>query len=136
MSIWNLTLPATTAEANIELMRNAFSAMNRKDLDACVRVLTPDFIINIAGTPYQMRGTRAWRRNAETLVAAFPDIRIDVQDMVAANDKVAVRVRLTGTHTGEFLGQQPTGRHIDYQSNELYRIADGKIAEEWICSTC
>lgn len=123
-----------TRAANIELMRTAFSALSRKDLDACVRFLTTDFIINIAGTPHQMRGKRAWRRNTEALLSAFPDVQIDVQDMIAAHDKVAVRLRLTGTHTGEFLGKQPTGRRIDYQSNELYRIADGKIAEEWICS--
>ena len=43
-------------------------------------------------------------------------------------------MRLTGTHTGEFLGIQPTGKKVEYESNELYRIADGKIAEEWICS--
>ena len=120
--------------ANILLMRNAFEAMRRKDLDACVGLLAPDFTINLAGAPYPMRGASAWRRNAETLFAAFPDIRIDVEDMFAADDKVAVRARLSGTHTGEFLGKQPTGRRIDYRSNELYRIADGKVAEEWICS--
>ena len=43
-------------------------------------------------------------------------------------------MRLTGTHTGEFLGIQPTGKKVEYESNELYRIADGTIAEEWICS--
>ena len=123
-----------TSRANIELMRNAFAAMNREDLDACVGLLTPDFIINLAGMPYDMRGPRAWRKNAETLFSAFPDIHIHVEEMFAADDKVAVRVRLTGTHTGEFLGNPPTGNRIEYQSNELYRIADGKLAEEWICS--
>ena len=68
-----------TSRANIELMRNAFAAMNRKDLDACVGLLTPDFIINLAGMPYDMRGPRAWRKNAETLFSAFPDIHIHVE---------------------------------------------------------
>ena len=121
-------------QVNMTLMRNALAAMSRKDLDACVGFLTPDFIINLAGMPHQMHGQRAWRKNAETIIAAFPDLQIDVQDMFASDDKVAVRARLTGTHTGEFMGRQATGKRIDYQSNELYRIADGKIAEEWICS--
>ena len=43
-------------------------------------------------------------------------------------------MRLTGTHTGEFLGIQPTRKKVEYESNELYRIVDGTIAEEWICS--
>jgi len=124
----------TVPQENITLMCNAFAALRRRDLDACAGFLTPNFIINLAGVPHQMRGPRAWRRNAETFFTAFPDIQIETQDMFAADDKVAVRVRFTGMHTGEFLGHQPTGKQVDYQSYELYRIADGKIAEEWICS--
>ncbi|OCO98395.1 hypothetical protein BC374_27920 [Ensifer sp. LC13] len=41
---------------------------------------------------------------------------------------------ISGTHAGEFLGIQPTGKKVKYESTEIYRIADGKIAEEWICS--
>lgn len=115
-------------------MQSAFAAMNRKDLNACVAFLLPDFAINLAGMAHQMRGPNAWRENVERLLSAFPDLVIDIEDIFAAGDKVAVRARLTGTHSGEFLGNQPTGKKIDYQSNELYRIAGGKIAEEWICS--
>src|SRR5688572_9901642 len=103
-------------ENNAALMRNAFAALNREDIDACVKLITPDFIINLAGAPHQMHGQRAWRKNAETLFTAFPDIQVDVQDMFATDDKVAVRVRLTGTHAGPFLGHQATGKRIDYQS--------------------
>ncbi|HEV8222907.1 MAG TPA: ester cyclase [Streptosporangiaceae bacterium] len=52
----------------------------------------------------------------------------------AAGDRVAVRLRFRGTHSGEFLGIPPTGRTIEYVSHEFYRIAGGLIAEEWICS--
>lgn len=129
-------MDATSAntDPNIDLMRTAFAALQRQDLDACVSLLTPDFAINLAGAPYQARGTKAWRKNAELLFSAFPDFQIHIADMFASEDKVAVRARITGTHTGEFLGNRPSGKKIDYQSNELYRIADGKIAEEWICS--
>jgi len=128
-----LATPAAP-QANIELMCNAFAALRRRDLAAAAEFLSPDFIINLAGVPHQMRGRRTWRRNAEAFFNAFPDIQLEAQDMFAADDKVAVRMRFTGTHTGEFLGNQPTGKRVDYQSYELYRIADGQIAEEWICS--
>lgn len=65
---------------------------------------------------------------------AFPDLRAHIEDIVAAQDTVAVRVRFRGTHSGEFLGFSPTGRSVGYVSHEFYRIADGLIAEEWICS--
>lgn len=122
------------AQENIALMRDAFATLSRRDFDAAAEYLTPDFIINLAGAPHQMRGRRTWRRNTEIFFTAFPDFHLEAQDMFAAGDKVAVRFRMTGTHTGEFLGHPPTGRRVDYQSYELYRIADGKIAEEWICS--
>ena len=129
-------MPAATGapERNIALMQTAFAALNRKDFDACIAMLTPDFAINLAGAPFQRRGTQAWRQNAETLFSAFPDAQLHVEDMFATDGKVAVRAHLTGTHTGEFLGKPPTGRQVKYSSCELYRIVDGKIAEEWICS--
>lgn len=49
-------------------------------------------------------------------------------------DEVAVRVRIAGTRKGEFLGQQPIGKSISYQSHEFYRFSEGKSAEEGICS--
>jgi steroid delta-isomerase-like uncharacterized protein len=124
----------TAALENVALMRNAFAALTRRDFDAAAELLAPDFIINLAGVPHQMRGRSRWRKNTETFFNAFPDMRIETQDIFSTDDKVAVRIRFTGTHTGEFLGNQPTGKQVDYQSYELYRIADGKIAEEWICA--
>lgn len=129
-----LTTNTTASQESIALMHNALAALGRRDFDAAAELLSPDFIINLAGTPHQMRGRRTWRKNTEIFFNAFPDFQIETQDMFATHDKVAVRFRMTGTHSGEFLGNQPTGKRVDYQSYELYRIADGKIAEEWICS--
>lgn len=129
-----IVLANTTSLENIALMRKAFAALGRRDFAAAADFLSPDFIINLAGVPYQMRGPRTWRKNAEAFFSAFPDMQIEEQDMFANDDKVAVRLRFTGTHAGEFLGNPPTGKRVDYQSYELYRIEDGKIAEEWICS--
>jgi steroid delta-isomerase-like uncharacterized protein len=124
----------TAAQENIALMRSAFAALGRRDISAAAEFLSPDFIINLAGTPHQMHGRRIWQRNTEIFFNAFPDMQMETQDMFATADRVAVRFRFTGTHTGEFLGNQPTGKRVDYQSYELYRIANGKIAEEWICA--
>lgn len=134
--MWRPTVLAdnTVPQQNIALMLDAYAALRRRDIAAAAELLTPDFIINLAGVSHQMRGPDRWRKNTETFFGAFPDIRIDIQDIFAAGDKVAVRVRFSGTHGSEFLGQQPTGKRVDYQSYELYRIAGGKIAEEWICS--
>jgi steroid delta-isomerase-like uncharacterized protein len=120
--------------ANIQVMSQAFDALNRHDLDACTAMMTPDFIINIAEMPYPRKGHAAWRQHAAVLISAFPDVKVSIEDIFASGDKIAVRVRLTGTHQGEFLGNRPTGGKIDYSSHEIYRFEDGKLAEEWICS--
>jgi len=65
---------------------------------------------------------------------AFPDLQAYIEDIFGAQDKVAVRLRFRGTHSGEFLGIPATDRIIGYVSHEFYRIADGLVAEEWICS--
>lgn len=128
-------MPETdTPEANLAIMRAAFDALARKDLDACVALLTPDFRINIAGMPFQKTGHKAWLENANQMIRAFPDLSIAIEDMFAAGDRVAVRVRFAGTQTGDFLGVPPSGKRIDYESAEIYRFTDGKLAEEWICS--
>jgi steroid delta-isomerase-like uncharacterized protein len=129
-----MTITSANAQSNIELMRTAFAALERKDADAVVGLMPPDFVINIAGMPYQKRGTDAWRKHAAILFSALPDLRVKIEDIFAAEDKVTVRLRISGTHSGEFLGIPPTGKRVEYESTEVYRIADGKIAEEWICS--
>ena len=45
--------------------------------------------------------------------AAFPDLRMDAQDVLASGDKVTARVRMTGTHQGPFMGMPATGRRVD-----------------------
>ena len=120
--------------AGIELVRAAFAAFNSGDLDNCSEFLTDDFIINIAGMPFQMRGRDAWRDNAQVMLSAFPDVEARIEDIFSADDRVAVRLTMRGTHRGEFVGIPATGRTVDYTSIEIYRTEGGKLAEEWISS--
>lgn len=126
-------MSATTA-ANIEVVRDAFAALNAADLDRCVTFLAEDFAINLAGMPFQMRGREAWRGNAEVMQAAFPDIQAHIDDIFAAEDRVAVRVTLRGTHRGDFEGIAATGREVAFMSLEHYQVRGGLLVEEWISS--
>jgi predicted ester cyclase len=122
-----MTPEITSPDANAELVRAGFQAFNAGDADGCMSRIAPDLVINLAELPEPQHGREMMRH-------AFPGLQAHIEDIVAARDKVAVRVRFRGTHTGEFLGFAATGRTVEYVSHEFYRIAGGLIAEEWICS--
>jgi predicted ester cyclase len=63
--------------------------------------------------------------------AAFPDLHITIDDLIAEGDRVAARVTLRGTHRGEFLGFAPTGNKIAYGAIDISRFVDGKLVEHW-----
>ena len=63
---------------------------------------------------------------------AFPDLRMDPEDVLASGDKVVARVRATGTHEGEFMGMPATGKSVDVQLIDIMRFSeDGLVREHW-----
>jgi steroid delta-isomerase-like uncharacterized protein len=129
-----VTSQITSPAANVELVRGGFEAFNAGDVDGCLARVAPDLVINLAELPGPQHGQQVWRQGFELMRQAFPNLEAHIEDIFGAQDKVAVRLRFRGTHSGEFLGIGPTGRAVEYVSHEFYRIADGLIAEEWICS--
>ena len=65
------------------------------------------------------------------LFAAFPDGQFAVEDMIAEGDLVVSRYTFHGTHQGTFQGVPPTGKQITFTGNEIHRIVDGSIVEQW-----
>ena len=63
-------------------------------------------------------------------IAAFPNLRMDPEDVLASGDKVVARVRVTGTHEGEFMGMPATGKSIDVQGIDIVRFGDDGLAHE------
>ena len=63
--------------------------------------------------------------------SAFPDLHFQVEEMFAAGDKVVARLVIHGTHEGEFMGMAPTGKKITVKAIDIFRVANGKIAEHW-----
>lgn len=79
----------------------------------------------------EVQGIEAFGEHLESLTTAFPDLRLEIEDMIAEDDRVAVRSRLRGTHEGKLMGVEPTGREITMSVITIYRFEDGKIAERW-----
>jgi predicted ester cyclase len=76
-------------------------------------------------------GLPALKRLVGDLRSAFPDLRMTVEEIVGAGDKVWARLRCRGTQTGPLMGLPPTGRSIDTMALEVCRFANGKVVEHW-----
>ena len=63
--------------------------------------------------------------------AAFSDIKLTVEEMIAEGDRIAFRSTMRGTHQGEFLGIAATGNPVTVRLLDVIRIQDGKIVEQW-----
>lgn len=63
------------------------------------------------------------------LFVGFPNLQMDVQDVVAEENSVVVRGRLTGQHDGSFLGVPATGASVDVPDVTLFRLTDSKVIE-------
>ena len=93
-------------------------------------LFTTDFVRHDPGGR-ELQGTEQNRQFIGSLRAAFPDVHYTVEDQIAEGDKVVVRYRFRGTHLGAFQGMPPTGKQVTYTGILIYRIVDGKIAEQW-----
>jgi steroid delta-isomerase-like uncharacterized protein len=74
-----------------------------------------------------MAEAKGWRE-------AFPDLKITVDKQVAEGDLVVVRWTARGTNTGAGNGIPATGRAVEITGTTLFRLEDGRIAEEWTCA--
>ena len=77
-----------------------------------------------AGTPPVKARLATWR-------AAFPDLRVTVEQVVRDGDLVAARWLARGTQEGSFQGQAPTGRTVEWRGINIFRVECGRIAEAW-----
>jgi steroid delta-isomerase-like uncharacterized protein len=93
-------------------------------------IVQPDALIR---TPLrsQSAGADLLKEVFATLLRAFPDLRIAVEDLIAEEDKVVARHTVTGTHLGEYMGVPPTGRFVTYDEIFICRFVGGRIAETW-----
>lgn len=119
--------------ANKDLVARLHTAvLDTGDLAPIDELIHPDYLNHDAapGTP---RGRAGFRHTVELLRGGFPDLRFVIEDLVAEDDRVAVRCLFEGTHDGTFLGMPPTGRRVCTQHIHIYRIQDDMVAEHWAC---
>jgi steroid delta-isomerase-like uncharacterized protein len=81
--------------------------------------------------PLKVTGAKALKEVFKTLHRAYPDLHVEVEDMIAEGDKVVGRNTVTGTHQGEYMGIEPTGKSVKYNEIFIFRFVNGRVAETW-----
>src|SRR5581483_862174 len=77
--------------------------------------------------PGPIRGPQAARQMLETQLKAFPDLRIEIEQMIASGDQVVVRARVSGTHKGSLLGIAPTNKSVSWRACNIVELRNGKV---------
>ena len=112
-------------------MRSAYERISAGDIAGFGELVADDFVEHQGGPglPPTKEGTLEFFR---ILLAAFPDMLMDVEDLIASEDKTVARVKVTATHRGEFMGVPPTGARVEMQLIDIMRFDDaGLVCEHW-----
>ncbi|MFI6302987.1 ester cyclase [Amycolatopsis thailandensis] len=127
-------MTTTEKERNLAAFSRFHDATNTGSLRLVERtideVVDPDLVFHTP-VPMDVTGVRALKQVWTVLLRAFPDLRVEAEDVLADGDKVVCRNTVTGTHQGEFRGLPATGKTVSYREIFIFRFAGGRIAEIW-----
>ena len=141
LSVWLLrgrareeTTPGTPepegVAANKAVVRRIYEAFSQNNLDVLDDLIASDFTDHNPN-PGQGPGLEGLKQFISSMHTVLYGLQNDVEDMVAEGDKIAARLRISGTHQGEFLGIAPTGKQVTFTGIDILRIAEGKVVEHW-----
>ena len=119
-----------TIEDNKALVRRFIDQIFVKgDVNAVDQLVTEDFV------PHTWPSTGDGRADLKSAIVrvskGLADARFTIEDMVAEDDRVAVRVTATATQVGEFMGMSASGKSYSIGEIHIFRIRDGKVSEHW-----
>ena len=118
-------------EENKAIVRRFIKAYNERNLDVFDELVAPDYF----DQTFQQRGREPFKQLFSMAFETFPDWHEAIEDIIAEGDKVWVRVKATGTNTGEWnlfgVTIPPTGKTVSYRMVFNWRIANGQLVEGW-----
>ncbi len=119
-----------SAKQNKAILQRGADAFNsRQDRSGWLGIHDPSVVAHGLSTePLDFNGLKQFYG---ALWAAFPDLRITIDDMVGEDEKVAWRLTARGTHTGEFRGVPATGKQVTFGAQYIFEFRDGSIIRRW-----
>ena len=117
-----------TIQTARQLAETFVEMLNIHDPDLVDRFVSQDYINH---NPFVADGREANRELWQAFFAGLPDLTATMEDLVIAGDRVVGRFIYRGTHTGNFMGIPATGVAVELRSIDIWRVADGLLAEHW-----
>jgi predicted ester cyclase len=118
-----------SAEQMKATIRAAVEAWNAGDQDGYHAMYDSSLVHHGLGPePLDEKGNRAFY---ERLATGFPGCQLVLDDVLAEEDRVALRLHVVGKHRGELLGVAPTGRPIQVDGQTILKFKDGLVVERW-----
>lgn len=122
-----------TPEQNEAVVRQNFELFwNDGDGDLIDQLYDPEHILHDPSYHLELLGWDGVRKCMEIYRAAFPNTRFSVDELVAQEDRVAVRWTVRGTHLGDLFAVSATGRQVVVSGMSFFRLRNGRLAETWI----
>ena len=119
-------------DQNKDLARRFYEeVVNTGELDRVEEFCAQDFVDHEEGPPGTPDGIEGVKAFVKMFRDGFPDMRTSLEDVLEDGDEVAARVKMTGTHGGEFMGVPPSGNRVEIEWIDIVRIVDGKAVEHW-----
>ena len=115
---------------NVAALQAAATRLRIKDLEGYLAMYS-DSVIHHGYSSRIRPGVKGLREHYIALLKGFPDLRVEIEDIIAEGEKVAHRFTFCGTHRGEFLGVAPTGRSVSAAGMQVNLFSGGKCIEVW-----
>jgi steroid delta-isomerase-like uncharacterized protein len=121
---------AIAAENNRHTMIRFTEFINTASKNLALELISPNAIFYVPGRAEPMRGPEGYLAIIGMMRGGFPDIQWTLEETICEGDKVAARFTMRGTHRGPFMGVPPTGKKIEVQAMNFYRISGGQFVDE------
>jgi steroid delta-isomerase-like uncharacterized protein len=131
-----LELYATEVDAAAQQRNKAIvnrfleEVLNQRNAPAAASFCAPELTWH-GGAMGEATDLASFQATLQSIFRSFPDLTVEIHDVIAEHDRVAVRLTMRGTQLGDFHGVPPTGRRITSSAMNTYRIQDNRIVEEW-----
>jgi steroid delta-isomerase-like uncharacterized protein len=120
-----------TTEQNKQVVRRMLETIQSGRTDQADQFVSANWVNHDPSLP-PMQGIEGARQLVSLFRNAFPDARLEVQNLTAEGDRVGANFSFSGTQTGPFLDFPATGKKVNVQGAGIFRVMDGKLTDNWV----